>query len=153
MECEPLLLQERPENLDQVMGSLENLAAWHCCATADQVTKALAGARVDDSRHVRTADGASAPGARFCARVERRGAQRLSGQRSRRSTDEAELRVASGIVLQDHGVARGEHHRIADDEDGTKGLVTAGVRMFGECERLAKKCFVGVVAGARRASV
>ena len=152
MECQPLFLEERPENLDRMMGSLEDLPTWNCRAAPDQVTKTLARAPVDDSRDARTADGSSAHGARLCARIKRRGAQRLSGQGSRRLTDEVELRVASWVVLQDHGVTRGEDHLVADDEDSTKGLVTSGMRIFGDCKSLAEKRFVGIAAGAHRAS-
>lgn len=42
VECQPLFLEERPENLDQMMGSLEDLATWNCRAATDQVTKTLA---------------------------------------------------------------------------------------------------------------
>lgn len=59
--------------------------------------------------------------------------------------------MASWVVLQDHGVARGEHHLAADDENSTKGLVTSGMRLLGECESLAEERFVSVVVGAHRA--
>jgi hypothetical protein len=42
MEGEPLLLEERPENLNHMVGSLEDLATWNCCAATDQITKSLA---------------------------------------------------------------------------------------------------------------
>jgi hypothetical protein len=67
-------------------------------------------------------------------------------------TNEVEFRMASWVTLQDHGVTGSEDHLAADDEDGTKGLVTSGIRLLGECKSLAEERFVGTVAGAHRAA-
>jgi hypothetical protein len=66
-------------------------------------------------------------------------------------TDEVEFCVARWVVLPDHGVAGGQHHLTANDEDGTKGLITPGVRLLGECKGLAQERFVGR-AGAHHAA-
>ena len=52
--------------------------------------------------------------------------------------------MASWVVLQDHGVTGGEDNLAADDEDSTKGLVTSGMRLLGECKSLAEERFVGM---------
>jgi hypothetical protein len=67
-------------------------------------------------------------------------------------TDEVEFRMASWVVLQDHGVAGGEDDLAADDEDSPKGLVTSGMRLLGECKSLTEERFVGIVAGAHRSA-
>jgi hypothetical protein len=57
-------------------------------------------------------------------------------------TDEVEFRMASRVVVQDHGVTGRENDFTVDDEDGTKGLVTPSMRLFGECQSLAEENFV-----------
>src|SRR5262245_57929561 len=57
VKCQPLFLEQWPENLDRMMGSLEDLPTRNGHAATDEVTKTLARAAVDDLRHARTADG------------------------------------------------------------------------------------------------